>query len=650
MSLQKEITIILLVVIGLFTGLDNAIQRFIIYPSYQKIDQERARKDMVHFRATLGREIHHVGQLVLDWAAWDDSYRFIQDGNKDYIKSNLPENLFESLEINTMHFVDRTGAVRWRRTSVPGHEGYVEVDHLPGDRFPLDDPLLQHEGLKSSISGVLITNHGALLIASRPVITSEGEGPIAGTLIFGKLLGDGLLQTLSDQGGVKLKAWPCDCESLDGDLPGAQNNDGCLFSGAEKLVEEDFQAFNRLVSQDAVVVREADDLVYSYSRYFGITGFHSLLLRAETPMEMAAIGKGALNGALLSILTGGLLILIVLREALKVWVLKPISVLTKHAVTLRNSETLDSRIADTINSRNEIGILAREFDLMVNRLGRARRHLVEQSYYSGMTEIASGVMHNIRNALTPVIAHIDLMREELKDLPIEEMMAAGHELTTYEVPEERRQMLVDFQQESHKYLEHMVADFNKRLIGMSDRIAAIERILADQEKFAFTDSGIERIELADLIKDARELLHLEYYRNLNIVLDTSFEDAGVIEGRRNALMHVITNLINNAVESIMAADRKEGGISVSAATEMVDGRNYVHIQVKDNGTGIEKENITRIFERGFSSKLTDTSGIGLHWCANTIASMQGRLYAESGGIGKGAVMHLLIPKKPLETL
>ncbi|MEN8142748.1 MAG: CHASE4 domain-containing protein, partial [Thermodesulfobacteriota bacterium] len=157
MSLQKEITIILLVVIGLFTGLDNAIQRFIIYPSYQKIDQKRARTDMVRFRATLAREIHHVNQLVLDWSARDDTYQFIQGGNKEYLKSNLTENLLEYLEINSMHFVDKTGVVAWRRVLIPGHDDYVEVEHLPGDRFSLDDPLLQHEELESSTSGVLIT-------------------------------------------------------------------------------------------------------------------------------------------------------------------------------------------------------------------------------------------------------------------------------------------------------------------------------------------------------------------------------------------------------------------------------------------------------------------------------------------------------------
>jgi signal transduction histidine kinase len=71
----------------------------------------------------------------------------------------------------------------------------------------------------------------------------------------------------------------------------------------------------------------------------------------------------------------------------------------------------------------------------------------------------------------------------------------------------------------------------------------------------------------------------------------------------------------------------------------------VHLQVADNGVGIDPTQLTRIFERGFSTK-TRASGLGLHWCAVTAMAMDGRLYAESAGIGQGACLHLLLPRAP----
>ncbi|MCP4378183.1 MAG: HAMP domain-containing histidine kinase [bacterium] len=82
---------------------------------------------------------------------------------------------------------------------------------------------------------------------------------------------------------------------------------------------------------------------------------------------------------------------------------------------------------------------------------------------------------------------------------------------------------------------------------------------------------------------------------------------------------------------------------IQVALENTDTQELIHVQVCDNGDGIEAENLTRVFERGFSTKSGKASGIGLHWCANTFSVMHGRMYAESDGPGKGACLHLLFP-------
>jgi sensor histidine kinase regulating citrate/malate metabolism len=51
----------------------------------------------------------------------------------------------------------------------------------------------------------------------------------------------------------------------------------------------------------------------------------------------------------------------------------------------------------------------------------------------------------------------------------------------------------------------------------------------------------------------------------------------------------------------------------------------------------------KIFQRGFSSKEGNMSGLGLHWCANAVAGMGGRIQAESDGPGHGAEFHVLLP-------
>ncbi|HLK71820.1 MAG TPA: ATP-binding protein, partial [Steroidobacteraceae bacterium] len=69
-----------------------------------------------------------------------------------------------------------------------------------------------------------------------------------------------------------------------------------------------------------------------------------------------------------------------------------------------------------------------------------------------------------------------------------------------------------------------------------------------------------------------------------------------------------------------------------------------------DGVGISAQNLTRIFEKGFSTKSPETNhGIGLHWCANAINALGGRIWADSDGPGSGASMHLLVPLAGRET-
>jgi sensor histidine kinase regulating citrate/malate metabolism len=51
-----------------------------------------------------------------------------------------------------------------------------------------------------------------------------------------------------------------------------------------------------------------------------------------------------------------------------------------------------------------------------------------------------------------------------------------------------------------------------------------------------------------------------------------------------------------------------------------------------------------MFESGFSTKPRATNdGIGLHWCANALRSLGGRIWAVSDGPGRGASMHVTLP-------
>jgi signal transduction histidine kinase len=66
------------------------------------------------------------------------------------------------------------------------------------------------------------------------------------------------------------------------------------------------------------------------------------------------------------------------------------------------------------------------------------------------------------------------------------------------------------------------------------------------------------------------------------------------------------------------------------------------ITIADNGIGIAPDNLTRIFNHGFTTK-KDGHGFGLHSGANAAKEMGGTLTAHSDGLGKGAEFTLQLP-------
>ena len=88
---------------------------------------------------------------------------------------------------------------------------------------------------------------------------------------------------------------------------------------------------------------------------------------------------------------------------------------------------------------------------------------------------------------------------------------------------------------------------------------------------------------------------------------------------------------------------RSGRIELSAAEETFNEQPMVRLTVTDTGCGFDDNFRQKLFQRGFSSKQGHLSGLGLHWCANAVTAMGGRIQAESRGPGQGAQFHVLLP-------
>ena len=103
-------------------------------------------------------------------------------------------------------------------------------------------------------------------------------------------------------------------------------------------------------------------------------------------------------------------------------------------------------------------------------------------------------------------------------------------------------------------------------------------------------------------------------------------------------MEILVNLIQNARQVLDDSGVEEKRLTLRVSR--VDGA--ARIVVEDNGPGITKENLTKVFGHGFTTR-KEGHGFGLHISANAATEMKSSLWAESDGLGKGAKFILSIP-------
>src|SRR3990170_8743928 len=89
--------------------------KLILLDSFVGIENRDMEKNMERAMNALQGELTHLSSITGDYAGWDDSYQFIQDGNKDFVNANTPDTIFPTLRINMLIFVKNSGQIVYSR-------------------------------------------------------------------------------------------------------------------------------------------------------------------------------------------------------------------------------------------------------------------------------------------------------------------------------------------------------------------------------------------------------------------------------------------------------------------------------------------------------------------------------------------------------
>jgi DNA-binding response OmpR family regulator len=276
----------------------------------------------------------------------------------------------------------------------------------------------------------------------------------------------------------------------------------------------------------------------------------------------------------------------------------------------------------------------------------AARHAAEVRYLAGKAEIATDVLHNVGNALHSVNVAVNLLAYTLRESKLPSLKRAT-DLLLENAGNPARFLTKD---ERGRILPSYLADLAENLLEeregslreielLTKHLAHINAVVATQQRYARLCNVCEPVALADLLRDAEELLSSGLARHA-VEVTRDYRNVPVVSTDQQKLLQVAVNVIKNAFQSVRQ-QHPDGGGRIALALRP-DGPAQVSIEVRDNGVGIAREHLTKIFGHGFTTK-KDGNGFGLHSCANIMKELGGAIDAQSGGPGQGAVFSITVP-------
>jgi C4-dicarboxylate-specific signal transduction histidine kinase len=315
----------------------------------------------------------------------------------------------------------------------------------------------------------------------------------------------------------------------------------------------------------------------------------------------------------------------------------------------RRNERLELRIAErTAALADRSAALAERSTQLAKsyeELKQTQQELLETSRLAGIAEMATGVLHNLGNALNSVNTTVSLSADRVQKSKIAalgkvvQLLEEQHgRLAEFFSTDPRGRQLPAYLAQLSSHLSTERADLLRELEALQQNVDHIKEIVAAQQSYAHVSGLTEIVPASELVEYGLRLNEAALQRH-GIAVVREFSSAPPVKVERQKVLQILVNLIRNAREAINDSGRPDKrlvvGVRVSAA-----GR--VQFTVTDNGVGIAPENLTRVFAFGYTTK-KDGHGFGLHSSANAAKEMGGSLEAQSDGLGQGATLILELP-------
>ncbi|MDX1482352.1 MAG: response regulator [Woeseiaceae bacterium] len=592
---------ILFVTLGLALGVGGyAALKTTVFPTFVEFEQDAARRTLERAGEMYRADLKGLEIMNIEYSAWDQTYDYVNGLRPEYLRESMDPEYWHSVDTHLMMIFDAGGQLLYGSLIHPTDGSRLNLDAAFESPLEPDHPLVNHADEESAVSGLVRTRLGIMLVVSYPILKSDGNGPIAGSLVSGQLLTDEKLAEYSRRLSAELIV-----HSMQDPVAGTRTA----------------AALDRLAESDAPLLIDGDEYAMrTYTIVRDILDQPIGLLEVITSREISAIGAATIRAAGWSLGAAGAFFLLTALLFTNRSIVAPIGRLTDKILKIRETGDLSIEIDD--HGRDEVGLLASEFRALTQRLGESQREL-EAARDDALelartkSEFLARMSHEIRTPMNGVLG----MTELLRDTPLN--------------PKQQR-------------FARTIHDSALSLLDIINDILDFSKIESGKLRLDWIDVDLQELleETVESVATSAAVKGIELINQTRLGLDTAVRtDPG-------RLRQVLTNLLANAIKFT-----DEGEVVLMASVSDADGGKLrIDFEVRDTGIGIKPEKQKIIFdsftqEDGSTTRNYGGTGLGLAICRQLIEMMNGELSVQSEpGAGSTFAFTLVMEKgRALET-